>query len=184
MNYFIPYKAIKENVAGCIDIPAVKKLIEIAGNLADNAAKETKGGIIGLCDKNSHSVVIRPIGEIFKEKHTNEGVVERQAIKGLMERFGFMLSWGYIRPTDVRSSILFNNLFVSFYGFFNPLLNEALSLIYAMYFTMAGGDIPLTAEMFRSQAKATVEKQYSDNPYILPMLEEFLPWYASERLAE
>ncbi len=176
MKNLIPYSAIKENIAGCIDIPAISKLIEIIKSFPGNSPKDNKGGALAICDKNTYSVAARPFGEISLAQ-------TKENIKSVMYQHSYMVFRGRLESTDIRGSILFNNLFVSFYGFY-PLFNEALSLIYGIYFTMSGGLLPLTVEIFKAQAEGTARKDYPDNPYILAVLKEFLPWYASERLEE
>ena len=162
----------RKGIASCLDTEAIESLISIILQLPADPAGGRKGGFFSVYDSVSMSMVTKSFGDFSKEKagqyFRNSTEKVTRLVKNPEHYHSFQSRdeskewWG--------GGVHYGDLYCAFSGF-PEKLDEALSLIYAMYVDHCKD---WNRNKFKNAVLYQQRKRYEDNEFILMVLKGFL----------
>lgn len=175
---------LKENIAQCMDIEAIEKLLSIVLSLPNIPETDSKGGFLAVhCDG---VMTVHPFGEIPSEKVAGRfrnatekvtRIVKSGELRSFMSRDESKEQWG--------GGVSWGGLEVAFSGL-PEKLDEAISFVYAGY--VASSPMPSRKRNGKQYVWMTsggldrvLAEDYPDNEFIFPAWIAFAEWANKER---
>lgn len=173
-------ETFKVGIDYCLDDEAIHVLIRIITKLPGDPAGGRKGGFFSVYDTGLMSMATKSFGNFPEEKmgqyfrNSTEKVTRLVKLPGnyrsFQSRDESKEHWG--------GGIYYGNLYCAFSGF-PEKLDEALSLIYAMYVIHYKH---WSAEEFKENVMREQENCYPDNEFIQQVLESFIGFYNDAKI--
>ena len=163
-----------DGISSCLDVEAIDALIDIITKLRGNPAGERRGGFFSVFDYNTLGMATKAFGAIPTEKMSQyffnsaekaTRLTRNNDSRSFQSRDEEKKLWG--------GGIRYSGKICAFSGF-PEKLDEALSLIYAMYITHQH---EWDSEQFRTRVMIEQVKSYNDNEFIEPVVNIFTEFY-------
>lgn len=159
------------HVEHCIDTNAMIALLDIITSLPDNPAGDREGGFLAVYDLRTRSMVSKSFGNVPEEKAA-------RYLRNATEKATRLVGNGQSRSMLSRDvskemyggGVQFRNLIVAFSGL-PEKLDEALSFLYLAHVTYISGE---GFHEFGIEARALAKEFFSDNEFIMPVLDVFI----------
>jgi DNA-binding protein Fis len=171
------------NITSCFDTEAVESLVSIILQLPGDPAGGRKGGFFSIYESVSMSMVTKSFGDFPKEKagqyfrNSTEKVTRLvknpEHYRSFQSRDEAKEWWG--------GGIHYVYLYCAFSGF-PEKLDEALSLIYAIYVTHYSLDRKTFKHTFKNAVLHQQKTQYKDNEFIQPVFKIFVAEQKNENI--
>jgi CheY-like chemotaxis protein len=175
------FQSINKTIDQCYKVRAIRKLIEIITKLPGDPAEGKKGGYLVFCSRHSYLMIARPVGEISKGEEPQYLRSATEIVTQLVESADLQLWTCYRENGQIGGGFLLEDYIIGFDGF-SKNLNEALLLVYSIY---VSGNSDVTSEVFKKEAEKIIRlNNFDDNPYIIPVLEQFFAWYVRIELGQ
>jgi hypothetical protein len=159
------------NVTSCFDTEAVESLVSIILQLPDDPAEGRKGGFFSIYESASMSMVTKSFGDFPKEKAGQYFRNSTEKVTRLVKNPEYHRSFQSRDESKEHwgGGIYYGHLYCAFSGF-PEKLDEALSLIYAMYVSHSNY---WSCKEFKNAVLHEQENRYSDNEFIKQVVEVF-----------